>query len=162
MPGEPHSQVDDDLAMVQSAKARRRTSMQFHMLRQQLLSAVDNDYFMRVLTDYAQVRRPDRLALALKAIIDTKEKRALVEMMCETLIPPAHKAVGCGIVDQSTLLLMCNSSSCSYSCFCLFNLKHVNTFVHVPFRILIRFFKPDLCVYFGLCIFTDHLGHVSG
>eukprot|EP00041_Stephanoeca_diplocostata_P023786 m.591749 g.591749 ORF g.591749 m.591749 type:complete len:158 (-) comp22384_c0_seq5:3066-3539(-) len=85
--------VDDDLSIAKTASDRRTISMQFHKLRQQLLCDADNDYLMRVLTDYAQMRQPERLAVALKAIIDTKEKRALVDMMCETLIPAAHKDV---------------------------------------------------------------------
>eukprot|EP00041_Stephanoeca_diplocostata_P023788 m.591768 g.591768 ORF g.591768 m.591768 type:complete len:228 (-) comp22384_c0_seq6:2643-3326(-) len=85
--------VDDDLSIAKTASDRRTISMQFHKLRQQLLCDADNDYLMRVLTDYAQMRQPERLAVALKAIIDTKEKRALVDMMCETLIPAAHKDI---------------------------------------------------------------------
>lgn len=39
------------------------------------------------------MRKPDRLVQALKPIIDTVPKRAVVEQLCESLVPPAHRSI---------------------------------------------------------------------
>ena len=56
-----------------------------------LLDAADNDYLIRALADYSRIKRPSRLILALKTILDTDQKRTLVAELCRSLIPVGHR-----------------------------------------------------------------------
>eukprot|EP00035_Acanthoeca_spectabilis_P012972 m.235919 g.235919 ORF g.235919 m.235919 type:complete len:470 (+) comp15767_c0_seq1:109-1518(+) len=77
----------------QAGPATAVAAEEFHRLRVKLLPPADAEFLLRALQDYATMRKPDRLVQALKPIIDTVPKRAVVEQLCESLVPPAHRSI---------------------------------------------------------------------
>eukprot|EP00039_Didymoeca_costata_P009476 m.125713 g.125713 ORF g.125713 m.125713 type:complete len:647 (-) comp14499_c0_seq22:86-2026(-) len=69
-----------------SSKAAER----FHATCNKLLTQAEKEYFLRALGDYSKLHKVDRLIMAAKALLDTKEKQGLVELVCD-LIPKVHR-----------------------------------------------------------------------
>jgi len=74
--------------------AKAAAAEEFHWLRKKLLPPADADFLLRALEDYTAMKKPDRLAHALRSIIDTEPKRAVIDALCTSLVTPLYHTGG--------------------------------------------------------------------